>query len=410
VLENNGYFVGYTGKGWDPGNFKDAGWNRNPAGYEFNEVKLNQKPTTEISNIDYVSNLRDFLSKKSDHQSFFFWFGANEPHREYEEGSGLKAGKNETLVHLPPFLPNEPKVSNDFLDYALEIDWFDQQLGKMLEVLKEKGELDNTIIVVTSDNGMPFPYAKANLREYGVHVPLVISVPKGMKGKSIQDLVSLIDLAPTLLELTGLPALKNITGKSLMNYLASKPSVNKSPNRSYVLTGRERHSHSRPDNLGYPARAIRTQQFLYIKNYHTERWPMGDPAPEVAIKINGNKDLKPILEGYEDIDNSPTKTYMIEQQLNIAELFEMGFKKRGAEELFDIRKDPYCMHNLIADKKYKQQAAALKKQLEEELVIEGDPRETGQGDVFDSYPRFGLMRPFEGFKQRGKYNPAYQKK
>jgi uncharacterized sulfatase len=88
----------------------------------------------------------------------------------------------------------------------------------------------------------------------------------------------------------------------------------------------------------------------------------------------------------------------------------MGFKKRGAEELFDIRKDPYCMHNLIADKKYKQQAAALKKQLEEELVIEGDPRETGQGDVFDSYPRFGLMRPFEGFKQRGKYNPAYQKK
>lgn len=327
VLEKNGYFTGYTGKGWDPGNFKDAGWKRNPAGYEFNRIKVSSKPSKEISNIDYAGNLKEFLSQKKDDQPFFFWFGSNEPHREYEKGSGQKSGKNPEMVHLPPFLPNLPEVKSDFLDYALEIDWFDQQLGKMLELLKEKGELENTIVVVTSDNGMPFPYAKANLQEFGIHVPLVVSVPNGIKGRTVTDLVSLIDLAPTLLELSGQTALDNATGISLAHYVDKNSPSSKALARKMVLTGRERHSHSRPDNLGYPARAIRTNQYLYIKNYHTERWPLGDPAPAVAIDLKGNKDMKPILEGYEDIDNSPTKTILIQQQSTYGKLFEMGLRK-----------------------------------------------------------------------------------
>ena len=183
VLEKGGYRLGYTGKAWGPGNWKDSGWTRNPVGPEFNELKLETVPASGISKTDYAGNFEAFLENRPKEQPFFFWYGSFEPHRVYEEESGQLAGKNLQDALVPPFLPDVPEVRSDLLDYALEIEWFDQQLGKMIDKLKEIGELDNTIIIITADNGMAFPYAKANLQEYGIHVPLAICGP-GIVGKS----------------------------------------------------------------------------------------------------------------------------------------------------------------------------------------------------------------------------------
>jgi uncharacterized sulfatase len=216
----------------------------------------------------------------------------------------------------------------------------------------------------------------------------------------------MIDLAPTLLDLAGVKHFNGITGKSLMPIFQSKASGLVDPSRSYVLTGRERHTHARPDNLGYPARAIRTQQYLYIKNYTPDRWPAGDPAPNKQMVAGGNADEK-FVEGYEDIDASPTKTHMIKDRQSFPVLFALGFEKRNAEQLYDIIKDPYCLNDLAKDKKMAKIKSNLKTLLETKLKEQHDPRAEGKGDVFESYPRFGAMKSFDGFKERGKYNPAF---
>ena len=407
ALESAGYFIGFTGKAWDPGNFENAGWERNPVGPEYNKRKFEKVPAKGIVNTDYAGNFNDFLKDKPADKPFFFWYGSKEPHRVYEAGSGAKSGLKATDSTVPRFLPNDELVKNDMLDYALEIGWFDKQLGAMIKMLEACGELDNTIIIVTADNGMAFPYAKANLQEYGTHIPLAICGPSiNGSSRKVTDLVGMIDLAPTLLDLAGVKHFNGITGKSLMPILQSKASGLVDPSRSYVLTGRERHTHARPDNLGYPARAIRTQQYLFIKNYTPDRWPAGDPAPvkQNVAEVNVGEKL---IEGYEDIDASPTKTHMIKDRQSFPGLFALGFEKRNAEQLYDIIRDPYCLKDLAQDKKMATIKSSLKKMLETKLKAQGDPREEGKGDVFESYPRFGAMKAFDGFKERGKYNPAF---
>jgi N-sulfoglucosamine sulfohydrolase len=276
----------------------------------------------------------------------------------------------------------------------------------MLQILKDAGEYENTIIVVTADNGMPFPYAKANLQEFGTHVPLAISGP-GIKGKRVSnDLISMVDLTPTFLELGGAPKYNGLIGKSILPLLRSE----KPASRKYVLTGRERHTHARPDNLGYPARAIRTHQYLYIKNFKPELWPQGDPRPVKTDNSVAGKDseYKEIGFGYEDIDDSPSKASMLFNQKEIPHLFQIGFEKRPSEELYDIITDPFCLKNLAHNASFKGIKSELSKILMSELVKQGDPRTGAHGNVFDSYPRFGKMRNFAGFKQQGAYNEAFK--
>lgn len=393
VLEASGYFVGFTGKGWAPGNWKDAGRKRNPAGTDFSQRKL-IPPTSGISSTDYAGNFEAFLEKRPKNKPFCFWYGGHEPHRKYEKDSGLKAGKKPQDATVPDFLPDNSVIRNDLLDFGLEIDWFDQQLGKMIQKLEESGELDNTLVVVTADNGMPFPRAKANMYEFGTHVPLAMRwKTKIMGGRTVEDLVSFIDLAPTFLEVGGLKPLPDMTGKSLLPVLLSAKSGWLDSKRNRIFTGRERHTHARPDNLGYPARAIRTKEYLYIWNMKPNRWPAGDP------------------EGFYDIDGSPSKTYLLDNKKSVEKYFDLAVGLRPEEELYAVEKDPGCMKNLAGNPEYNKIKKDLQAELESTLKKQGDPRVLGYGDIFDSYPRFAHMRgdQFSGFAKRGKYNPKYQK-
>jgi uncharacterized sulfatase len=382
LLEQAGYHVGCGGKGWAPGDWKTAGRSRQPAGPEYRDAKT-KSPTKGISSLDYAANFEQFLQDRPDGAPFYYWYGASEPHRPYEPGSGLRAGKKLEDAQVPPFLPDNPIVREDILDYLLEVEWFDRHLGLMLDRIERLGELDNTLVVVIGDNGMSFPGAKANLYEYGIHVPMAARWPERVSpGKASDDLVSCVDLAPTFLDAAGAGLASGMVGRSFLEGAGGAKA-------DFIVTGRERHSHARFDNLGYPARAIRTSQHLYIRNFKPDRWPAGDP------------------EGYHDIDESPTKTWMLEHRGEMPELFAHSFGKRPDEELFDIKADPGCLHNLAGKPEHAGIQAGLSARLMKLLEDQQDPRARGS-EIFDSYPRMSTMRPeLGGFAEQNKYNPKY---
>jgi N-sulfoglucosamine sulfohydrolase len=387
ILEHAGYHVGFTGKGWGPGDWQISGRRRNPAGTDFSSVRT-QPVAPGISPIDYSANFAEFLKSRSGNKPFCFWYGGHEPHRQYDRGSGRRAGKRLEDVEVPKFLPDTEEVRSDILDYLFETEWFDRHLGRMLDLLDSHGLAENTLVVVTSDNGFPFPRAKANLYEYGIHMPLAVRWPGRIKGgRSTDALVGFVDFAPTYFEAAGVRPPEGLAGKSILPVLESpQPSVNSS-----ILSGRERHSHARFDNLGYPSRAIRTTRYLYIRNLKPDRWPAGDP------------------EGYYDIDASPTKELMIASLKRGDRLAKLALDKRPAEELFDVSQDPECLNNLAGNSEHDATRRQLSGQLLTTLREQDDPRfDPAREDVFDSYPRYSAMRPeLGGFAERGKYNPSY---
>ena len=421
ALQESGYLTGFTGKGCAPFNWKQGGRKYDPAGPEFNDIRYEnaksiQLPTgipdpeafaSNISTVNYTENFKAFLSQRKENQPFFFWYGAREPHFPFEKGAGLKSGKKLENAEVPDFLPDHDTVRMDLLDYAYEIEWFDQHLQKMITVLEQAGELDNTIIIVTSDNGMQFPYAIANCYEYGIHVPLAISWPaKIKKGRFSEDMINLADIAPTLLELTHVSSDKMmpISAKSFANILLSEESGIIDNSRDAIYSGRERHSSARWMNLGYPQRAVRTHDYLYIRNYYPERWPAGAPQrlnpenPKVPDFMHG-LDENGTYTGnvYCDIDDGVTKAFLIENMNapEIAPYFELAVGKRPAEELFDLKNDPFSINNVAMDHKYSKELEFMRNKLKMFLTETDDPRLVGPNpDIFENYQRFYVVRPF----------------
>jgi len=239
---------------------------------------------------------------------------------------------------------------------------------------------------MTSDHGMPFPRAKSNIYDYGAKVPLAIRWPKHVKaGRRVEDFVNLTDMAPTFLAAAGMHPPARMTGRSLMPVLKSASSGLVDPSRDKVFFGKERHvaSQTWPDYGGYPCRAIRTKDFLYIRNYRIDRWPAGNANHRGAAVPGG---------WYADCDNGPTKRYMIDnvhKDLLHRQLFDLSFGLRPAEELYDLAKDPEQVRNVAGVEKYEEQKAALAAELTRELLESEDPREVGGGDKFDRYHYFG---------------------
>jgi uncharacterized sulfatase len=404
ALEAAGYFVGLTGKGWGPGNFAIDGRPRNPAGPSYNARTLTP-PRDGLARNDYAGNFADFLAARPKERPFCFWMGGSEPHRAFAKGAGLKAGKSLADAPPPSFLPDTPEVRSDLLDYCLEIEWFDAHLVRALQQLEQAGELENTLVIVTSDNGMAFPRAKANLYEYGFHLPLAVRwgarVPGG---RVVDDPVGFVDLTATIYDATGVrhpsPELP-LVGRSLLKLLTGGRQGTVEPERDAVFAGRERHSSARYNNWTYPQRAVRTARHLYIRNFRPDRWPAGDPVvlPERSSKggqaKGGAGEGKP-HSGYKDIDGSPTLDFLIAHadDPKIRPFLDLAVAKRPAEELYDIVADPGCLRNLAADPAHAATRAALAKRLEDELRRTGDARILDGGEIWESYVRYSPIREF----------------
>jgi len=394
LLAKAGYATGYTGKPWMPGNLApDRKGKGNPAGPGFNKHHL-KPPLSGIKETDYVANFAEFLGKRQASNPFYFWFGSVEPHRSYERGSGLKSGKKLEDVQVPGFLPDTPETRSDFLDYFTEIEWFDRNLGLMLDQLEKAGELDNTLVIVTADNGMAFLRAKATCYEYGLHVPMVVSWPKRIPaGRVVDDPIGFVDLNATLLAATQIehpakndPALAPV-GRDFLPLLTSDKQGLINPNAAFVFAGHERHTLTRYNDIGYPIRALRTPQHLYLRNLRPDRWPVGDP--QRLNKSTGK--LLPLHAGcYRDIDDATTLGWLIQAAKTSekhAATLELIVGKHPAEELYDIQSDPDCLHNLATDPKHAEIKTKLATQMDAELKRTSDPRLYGPNpDIADTYP------------------------
>lgn len=379
ALAEHGWFAGHTLKGWAPGVATNAdGKPRLLTGIAFNQRKA-EPPASGISDNDYAGNFEAFLGAAPEGKPWCFWYGSVEPHRPYEFGSGVaKGGKKLTDIdRVPGYWPDNDTVRSDMLDYAFEVEHFDRHLGRMLTALEKRGLLDNTLVVVTSDNGMPFPFCKGNAYACAHHLPLAVMWPRGIArpGRIIDDFVSFIDFAPTLIELAGLKwsetGMAESPGRSLAKIFRSGKSGLVNPARDHVLIGRERNDIGRPNDEGYPVRGIIKGGRLYLQNFEPTRWPGGNPET-----------------GYLDCDGGPTKSFILEaHRQNAADPhWTLCFGLRPGEQSYDLVRDPDCLHNLALEPQSSSQFSALREQLHAELREQGDPRLEGKGDVFDHYP------------------------
>lgn len=369
LLEQAGYAIGLTGKGWGPGNFAVTGRKHNPAGPSFDAVKQ-KPPTTAVSTNDYAANFGEFLKTVKAGQPFCFWLGMNEPHRPYQRDTGARGGRDLSSVLVPPYLPDNAVVRGDLLDYALEVEWADAQAGKALAVLEAAGLLDDTLVVMTSDNGMPFPRVKGQIVEDDFHLPLAIRWGGvAQPGKVVEELVDFRDFGPTFLTAAGVPVPDSMSGRSFLSLLEKSPAGEADRPPFAMLVGKERHDLGRPDDAGYPVRAIRTPEWLYVRNYAPERWPAGNPET-----------------GFPNVDGGPTKDWVVAHR---DRFFELAFGLRPAESLYRIDTDPACLIDRAGDPALAETLADLRGRMEAQLRAEKDPRVLGAGDVFDTYPWYG---------------------
>jgi len=362
LLEEAGYFAGHWRKAWGPGDWRALGRRHDPAGPNF-------------------KSYADFLKKRPRDKPFCFWLGTSDPHRPYVWQSGARSGIEIGRIELPADLPDHETVRHDVADYYFEVQRFDRDVGAALKLLEASGELDNTIIAMTGDHGMPFPRHKCQLYDSGTHVPLAVRWGAEVEGgRRVTDFVSLADLAPTFLEAAGATIANQMTGRSLLDVLRSGRSGRVDPSRDHVLTGRERHGQSqeKPNPGGYPMRAIRTDDFLYIRNFTPDRWPGGCPDADKAF---GGRP-------YGDCDGSPTKDFVIEHRDDprYRRFYQLAFDKRPAEELYDLQQDPDQLSNVADRPEYAEVKARLAERLADELEATADPRVIGGGEAFDHYP------------------------
>lgn len=361
LLESAGYYVGYSGKGWGPGVLEECGREHNPAG---KIVVLTGSPRAWDSP-EKVESIEQFFAGRPDGKPFCFWFNTSEPHRPYEWESGVRSGMNLDSVVVPPFLPDTKATRTDLADYYYEVERFDTEAGKVIQFLEETGDLDNTIVVMTGDNGMPFPRAKMTLYDLGTRVPLAIRWPEKVNGgRVVDELVSLASLAPTFLEAAGIDPPAAMNSRSVLDILLSEESGQVDPSRDRVFSSLEIHCGR------YPMRAIRTDEYLYIRNYEPER------------PIN-------LCSDYWESENGHSPTWLAVKALpHDGEMHQRIVGTRPAEELYDVKNDPYQLQNLAEDEDYAAVKEKLSSELGEELKRTGDPRWDGRHEEVFYIPHY----------------------
>jgi len=360
LLADNGYHIGLEGKGWGPGDFKPGGYKQNPAGPDY-------------------KNFEEFINQLPEEKPFCFWIGASDPHRPYSPELKKTVELNKSALKVPAWLPDNDTVREDLLDYYAEVKRFDKTIENAISLLKKKGMYDNTLIIITSDNGMPFPRAKANAYLASTNIPLIMRWGNHFMKGGLNEFISLIDLAPTILNITGLKVPKAMEGKSLVPLLV-KGKTDKRFNT--VFTERERHARVREGNLSYPIRAVRTKDYLYIENLKPDRWPAGDPVSAEATGPFG------------DIDNGPAKQFLIKNRNNPAYKKEVNwsFEKRPAIELYDLKKDPDQLNNVAENFNYIKIKKDLGARLTKWRRQTKDPLLNNDVEPFDAYPYYGGKR------------------
>ncbi len=274
---------------------------------------------------------------------FFMWVGFTDPHRPYKEHIIDNPQSPEKVV-VPPYLVDDLDTRKDLANYYNYIRRMDAQIGIYLNQLKSKNLLENTLVIFLSDNGAPFPRAKGTVYDAGVKTPLILSWPnKILPSTETNKLLSVVDLAPTLLDLVGISQPKQFQGRPIAGVF-TKDSIRA---RTYVFS--ERNWHNSDEHI----RSVRTNRYKLIKNAYVEL-PLG-----TASDIGRSLSFKSLLKVKEK--DSLTKAQ--------SRLFEVP---RTAYEFYDLKNDPYEFNNLIDDPNYQSMVTKLKVVLEKWRGQTGD--------------------------------------
>ena len=345
LLKDAGYHVGKTGKVWGPGIYPDGALQHEDYGEICDTVRVD-KPEEKISPTDYADNFDQFVKQRPADKPFYFWVGVQEPHGPWAARNYIKlaehCGMQLADIPMPGFMRDTPAERRKRANMLYEIYYADLQLARIIKTLEDAGQLDNTLLIVTSDNGSSIPRSKASAYDWGVHVPLAIMWPRRAKpGRTVDDFVKFSDLTATMLEAANVKVPESMTGKSALSILTSDQSGLVDPSRDHVVTGIEWHGEFDPVNRA--ARMIRDQRYEYIINYGS--MPEG----------------------------------------------------RGREELYDLKKDRWQMHNRIDDAALAAVRDRLKKQLHEYQQKTHDPRVTGDMKIFNETRQFVQERKRAGY-------------
>ena len=414
LLHEAGYHIGESFKVWSPGSPVDAPYGAGKFAYEKSGRRWNDFSENVTQMVDQgirfeeakqtlldemASNFDQFLGDRPEGKPFCYWFGPTNVHRQWVQGSGKRLwgfDPEEFQGTLPAFLPDVPIVREDLADYFGEIAAYDAAVGILLARLESSGLADSTMVIVSGDHGPPgFPHGKCNLYDFGTSVTLAISGPQIPPDRVIDDLVSLTDIAPTILESAGLPIPESMTGKSLLPMLRSERSGKLDPNRTAVFVGRERHVESaRADFSPYPQRALRTDDYLLIINFRPERWPLGDPygldAPEPPTYEQIQRNTRAT---HPDEDAGPTKAWLVTHRDDplYQPFYQRAYGKRPRVELYDLRSDPQQMTNVAQEPQYQRIRSELEDRLIQELTATGDPRVELEGQFYETPPMSGPL-------------------
>jgi|SRR5690625_25273 len=319
-LKEAGYWTAQAGK-WHLGNYvKDRFDILAEENEAFLQEHYGELPKPDGSGSHLWIPLMESLPED---QPFFLWLAASDPHRTYHEGIIDNPHTTDDVI-LPPYVPDTEKVRKDYALYYDEITRFDQYLGDVVENLEQQGISENTLILVISDNGRPFPRDKTTMYDSGIKTPWIVKWPKGIEaGSQSSSLVSSLDIANTFLALAGI------------NPLEDSPGVDFSPVftepdkgiRDYIYGQAHWHDH---ENF---VRSVRDGQFKYIRTFFNDL-PLTPPA---------------------DALNSPTFAE-IRRLKSIGQLDEAQhryyFEPRPEEELYNLEQDPLELNNLADDPQY----------------------------------------------------------
>ena len=287
-------------------------------------------PATNESQINEFNTFLDNAGNKP----FFMWYAFSDPHRDYQKNT-IPEPHNPDKVIVPPYLVDTPETRKDIALYYDEISRLDKNIGLAIKSLEERGLIENTLIIFLSDNGSPFTRAKGTLYDAGIKTPFIFYWKGKITPNQINNqLFSVINLAPTILDIAGISPKKDMFGKSMYQLIQGKTiDADK-----YIYS--ERNWHDCDEHI----RTVRSDTFKLIKNAYIE-WPHGtaadlasSPSHQELVKLKQEGKLKP-------------------EQLLIFQT------PRPTIELYNVIEDPEEFNNLASDRKYRK----IIQELHEEL-------------------------------------------
>ena len=350
LLKDAGYYAGIRGKVTHSSPYQPYDWDE-----DLTTLEDGSKAHIKDAKSYGESTARGIANAKKQGKPFFLSVNISDPHKPFwsqVRGGGEDPYKPSRIftadeVPVPGFLFEDEAVREELALYYSSVRRADDCLNQVLRALKKSGEWDNTMIIFLSDHGMPLPFAKTQLYHHSTRTPLMVRVPGVTKAGSVdkRHMVSVLDLLPTVMDALGVKKPARLDGRSFYPVLKGE----KQADRDYII----KQYHENSGRSRDPMRAIETKTHLYLFN------PWSNGKRVFATATNGTDTCKRMIE-------LAKNDKAMNERLNL-------YRYRVPQELYQVKRDPDCLQNLIGSSNNQEVKNKLQKLLEEWMVKTGDP-------------------------------------